>query len=145
MATFIPGKINRKRRGAAMQTALFHARDKNRDTALVNDLTSLAWGSITFAANPANASTITLGGTVVTFGSTVTIGANLAATLANLLVFLRASADANISKCTYSVGPTSLNIRSKTPNNAALTLAASAATVSHATLRLLQITKRAAL
>jgi hypothetical protein len=130
----------------ALQAAMFYARRNNRKgTTLVNDPASLSWGSILFSANPANASTITLGGAVVTFGTDVTIGVSLAVTLASLLVFLSASANANISKCRYSVGGSSLAIRSKTPNNTTFTLAASAATVSHATLQLVQINKRVAL
>jgi hypothetical protein len=146
MALFIPGKINAKRRHAAMQAALYHARVKNqRDTTLVDDPTSLSWGYINFAANPLTSATITLGGTAVTFGTDVTIGASLAQTLGSLLAFLNASADANIGKCTYAVIGSVLAIRSKTPNNTTFTLAASAATVSHATLQLAKITKRVAL
>jgi hypothetical protein len=146
MATFIPGKTTVKRRRVAMQTALYHARHKNQvETSLVNDPASLSWGSIAFSANPSNGATITLGGTVVTFGTTVTIGASLAITLASLLVFLQASADTNIKKCTYSITGSILGVRSKTPNNTAFTLAASAATVSHATLQLFQISARQAL
>lgn len=148
MAQFIPGKVSAKRRHAALQTALYHARAKNHDAAnavAVDDPTSLSWGSITFAANPVSNSTITLGGTVVTFGTNVAIGADLATTLSSLLVYLTNSADANIVKCSYAVSSPVLAIRSKTPNNTAFTLAASAATVSHATLKLAQITKRAAL
>lgn len=145
MALFIPGTVTGKRRHAAMQAALYNARKHGDDTTQVDDLASLAWGSIVFAANPANASTITLGGTVVTFGSNVTIGADTAATLVNLLTFLRASANANIIKCTYAVTGSTLAVRSKTPGVATFTLAASVATVSHATLQLIKISKRAPL
>lgn len=143
MSTFIPGKVTAKRRRASAQAALYHARAKNQDeTSLVNDPTSLSWGTITFAANPSNGATITLGGTVVTFGTDVTIGGSLVATLATLLAFLNASANANIVKCRYTTSSTALALRSKTPNNTSFTLAASAATVSHSTLQLAKITKR---
>jgi hypothetical protein len=33
MTIFIPGKVNRKRRHAAMQTALYHARENRKDRA----------------------------------------------------------------------------------------------------------------
>lgn len=103
-----------------------------------------AIGSIAFASNPANASTITLGGTAVSFvsalttGNQVLIGANLAATLANAVTFLNASTDTNISKATYAVNPagTAILVTYKTAGTAgnAFTLAASVATVSGATL-----------
>lgn len=145
MSTFIKGRDGRGRR-AAMQAALYHSREKNLiSTTLVSDPASLASGSITFASNPANNSTITLGGTVVTFGTDVTIGASLAITLASLLAFLNASVNANIIKCTYTITGSVLDIRSKTPNNTTFTLAASVATVSHATIQLIQIRKRKAL
>jgi hypothetical protein len=146
MATFIPGKVTPRKRRAALQAALYRARTKSHgDIALVDDPTSLAWGSITFPINPSSGDTITLGGTVVTFGTDVTIGAGLSITLASLLVFLNASANANIIKCTYSVGSASLSVREKLPNTTTFTLAASAGTVSHATLQLVKIDKRAAL
>lgn len=131
-----------------MQAALYRLRHKNtvaKKSAPVSDLSANAYGSITFASNPANASTITLGGTVVAFGTTVAIGASLAVTLASLLTFLNASADANIKKCAYTVSVNSLSIRSKTAGTSTFTLAASAATVSHSPLVLPTITKRATL
>ena len=66
-------------------------------------------GFATFAAQPANNDTITLNGTTITFvaaapvGSQVQIGASLTATLAALLAFCQASADAQLVKFTYSV------------------------------------------
>ncbi len=146
MPTFIPGSPSTKRRRAAMQAALYHQRDRDlRDTTLIDDKASLAWGSIVFSANPSNGATITLGGTVVTFGTDVTIGGDLPTTLVHLLAFLSASANANIVKCTYTVSATGLGIRAKAPGVATFTLAASAATVSHSTLKLVQVEQRAAL
>jgi hypothetical protein len=64
-----------------------------------------ASGSMIFNQNPGIGSTITLGGTTVTFVSTtptglqVQIGGNLSVTLTNLLTFLNASADTNIKLC----------------------------------------------
>jgi hypothetical protein len=146
MPSFITGTANTKRRRAAMHAALYLARKDNRtDTSLTNDKTAKASGSIIFSANPANSSTITLGGTVITFGSTVAIGATLAITMASLLAFLNASANVNIVKCTYTGSATAIGIKSKTVNDQTFTLAASAATVSHATLQLPQIRQRASL
>jgi hypothetical protein len=101
-----------------------------------------AYGSINFAANPAANATITLGGTVVTFvaagpvGNQVLIGANTAATLANLLTFLSTSADANLVKFKYSVLGNYLYLQAAATGVAgnALTIAASVATASGATL-----------
>lgn len=122
--------------------ALYAARKRNRAATLVTDLSARASGSISFSANPSNAATITIGGTAVTFGSTVAIGASLAVTLATLLAYLRASADANLSKATYAVTGSVLGVVAKTRGAATLTLAASAATVSHATVQLPQINQR---
>lgn len=78
-----------------------------------------ASGSITFTANPGIGSTITIG-TVVTFvssgatGNQVNLGGNLQVTLQNLVTFLNASADINISKNTYTVVGGVLNMVAKT-------------------------------
>ncbi len=103
-----------------------------------------ASGSITFALNPSAAATITIGGTAVTFvtslttGNQILIGATLSATLANAVTFLSQSADVNISKATYSVNAagTALEIVYGTAGTAgnAFTLAASVATPSGSTL-----------
>jgi tail tube protein len=75
-----------------------------------------ATGSITFSAQPANTSTITLNSVVWTFvtgapGANQTqIGVSLAATLTQLATDLNASVDAEISKCTYVGTATALNI-----------------------------------
>jgi hypothetical protein len=96
----------------------------------------------TLSDNPASGSTITLNGSVVTFGTDVTIGANLAATLATAKTFLNASADTQIVKCTYDTTgspATTITVTEKTVGFAGnnYTLAASAtsyATPSGATL-----------
>lgn len=68
-----------------------------------------ASGFFNFTGQPSPADTITLNGTVVTFvagspsGNQVQIGGSVAATLANLLAFLKASSDTQIVKFTYSV------------------------------------------
>lgn len=99
-------------------------------------------GNITFAVNPVNNSTITLGGTVITFvagapvGNQVQIAGTLALTLTALAAFLSASADANISQCTYTVSATKLFVVFKVAGvgGNAYTLAASVAAPSGATL-----------
>lgn len=101
-----------------------------------------AVGSVTFAGNPANNDTVTLNGTAVTFkaagpvGNQVLIGATLGATLTNLVTFLNASVDANISQATYSNNTTKLFVINKTAGAGgnAFTLAASVAVPSGGTL-----------
>jgi hypothetical protein len=72
---------------------------------------SQAAGSITFSANPADTSTITIDGTVVTFvaaspiGNEVLIAGTLADTLVALADFLNASIDTNLSKMSYAADP----------------------------------------
>src|ERR1035437_10169907 len=125
--------------------AMYYARKRNRSASLASptdDLSSKARGSIAFTTNAVQ--TITLGGTVVTFGTGFALGADLATTLANLLTYLNASADANIAKAAYQVSATALQIKAKATGVATFTLAASAGTVSHGTLQLAQTHKRAA-
>lgn len=101
-----------------------------------------ATGSIVFAANPSADDTITLNGTAWTFkasgatGAQTNIGASLAATLATLVTNLNASADTQVTKCTYSANSDTLFISYDTRGTAgnSFTLAASAATVSGGTL-----------
>lgn len=110
-----------------------------------------ASGSFTFTGQPAANDTITIAGSAVTFvasgatGLQVNIGANLAATLSNLLTFLQGSADTGLVKCTYSLSGSVLTVIANqtqgTGTNAgtggnALTLAkvATNITVSGATL-----------
>ena len=63
---------------------------------------------ITVATNPVAGNTLTINGTVVTFetsnatGNQVNIGANATATATALFTMLAASADANLSKATYT-------------------------------------------
>jgi len=84
-------------------------------------------GRITFAATAANAiiayeqnpapdDTLTLGSSIVTFvasptgGNNVAIAPTLTGTLANLLAFLQASHDSQISRCSYAVAGFELSI-----------------------------------
>ena len=122
------------------QAGSYYARKRNRNAALVNDPTQPAWGSIAFSTNVAQ--TITLGGTVVTFGTDFALGGNLAATLQNLLIFLDDSLDANIVKAKYAVSATALSVRAAKVNDTTFTLAASAGTVSHSTLQAIQTRQR---
>lgn len=75
-----------------------------------------ATGTIALPTNPTNMQTLTLGGTTVTFvtsgatGNEVNIGGAAATTVASLLSLLQASADTNISKCTYAAGSPSTTI-----------------------------------
>lgn len=93
-----------------------------------------ASGRFNFSAQPAVGSTITLNGTTVTFvasgatGNQVNIGASLAATLTNAATMLNASADTQISKCSYAVSGTAIVVTYDTAGTAgnSFTLAASA-------------------
>ncbi|MGS1064113.1 DUF3383 domain-containing protein [Burkholderia glumae] len=103
-----------------------------------------ASGTITLTANPAANDTVTINGTAVTFvaaapsGSQVLIGGSAAATAANLQAFLAASADANLSQCSYSTTGAVTTVTAIALGNAgnAITLAksSSAVTLSGATL-----------
>jgi hypothetical protein len=68
-----------------------------------------ASATATFTGQPAPNDTLTIAGTAVTFvasgptGTQVLIGANLAATLSNLLAMLLASADSGLVKANYSL------------------------------------------
>lgn len=117
------------------------------DTAASSAITSAgtaATGTIAFTTNPAAATTVTLGGTVVTFvasgatGNQVNIGGTLAATLASLLTLLQGSADVNLSKFTYALAANTLNLTSVATGTGgnSLTVATnvSGATASGATL-----------
>lgn len=98
---------------------------------------SAAVGNAVVANNSAPADTLTVNGTVVTFvaanpvGPQVLIGANAAATQANLLAFLQASVDVNIAKMTYSSVGTTIWMVSVLPGVAgnAYTLVSSAAAI----------------
>lgn len=129
---------------AAQQAGSYYVRKRNRrSTTLVTDTVSRAQGSVTFSTN--SAQTVTIGGTVVTFGTSFALGASLTATLAALLAYLAASADANLTKASYQVLGSALIVQCKAPGAGHLTLAASAGTVSNGSFTLPQIRKRAAL
>ena len=101
--------------------------------ALLTGGAGVAAGSITFAANPIAAATVTIDGKVITFGTDVVIAAgSLSGTLANLLAYLNASADVHLVLMSYTVTETTLYVTSKLPGTAgnAYTLAASVATPS---------------
>jgi hypothetical protein len=76
-----------------------------------------ARGALTFSAQPANASTIAIGGTTWTFvsglpsGNQTQIGATLADTLAALAEDLNASADANAVRASYGCTATTLTVQ----------------------------------
>ena len=106
-----------------------------------------ATGSITFSAQPAVNSTVTINGTAFTFvasgatGNQVNIGANLAATMTALAVALNASVVAGVALATYTGTATALtmvyDVLGSTGNTftlAASTTPASNGTVSAATL-----------
>jgi len=103
-----------------------------------------AVGAIAFTTNPANSQKVTIGGTDVTFvtsgatGNQLNIGASLAGSLAELIAFLSASPDVNLSKFSYALSGNTLQITAKTPGTAgnALTIATNiaGATASGATL-----------
>ncbi len=75
-----------------------------------NSANASAVNYVYFTKNPAVNETITLNGTVVTFvagvavGNQVQIAGTMNTTVTNLAAFLNASADAQISKCTYASG-----------------------------------------
>jgi hypothetical protein len=103
-----------------------------------------ATGLIAFAANPSAGDTITLNGTLWTFvsgtpsGNETEIQGTVIQTLDQLVADLNASGDAEVAKCTYS-RPTStqtlaIEFDTAGPTGNSFTLAASAATVSAATL-----------
>lgn len=103
-----------------------------------------ATGAITFAANPVANDTITVGGQVFTFKTTapaanqIQIGDTLEDTLRNAIWTLNASAVAGVAAAAYWTDRDfqKINVRHKTIGAAgnSMTLAASAATVSAATL-----------
>jgi hypothetical protein len=103
-----------------------------------------ATGSIGFAVNPSPGDTITLNGTVWTFvsgtasGDETEIQATLEETLDQLATDLDASADPEVTKCSYThpTGEQTLTITFDTagPSGNSFTIAASAGTVSAATL-----------
>ena len=113
-AFFQPFKVS------SAQRAALYVRKKNRAAVPVIDVTALPTGSIPFSANPSSSNTITIGGTVITFGTTVAIGASLAITLASLLAFLQASLNVNLVKNTYAISGNSLVVTGKTVGTGAV-------------------------
>jgi hypothetical protein len=102
-----------------------------------------ATGSIAFAAQPAVSSTITINGTAFTFvasgatGNQINIGANLAATLTNIVTVLNASVVPGVALATYAqTGGTTLTVTFDLagPAGNAFTLAASSAPASNGTV-----------
>jgi hypothetical protein len=103
-----------------------------------------ATGSIAFSAQPAASSTITVGGVEFTFvasdagDSDILIGSSLADTVANAVLVLNASTDADVAAAGYAVDAKgkAIDIVHDTIGVAgnSFTLAASGATVSGATL-----------
>lgn len=99
---------------------------------------STAVGNFAFTGNPSGSDSITLNGTTVTFvtgtpsGNQVKILGSQALTIASLLSFLQASADAQIVKFTYSVVGSTLYVVAATPGTGgnALTIAKSSAVIS---------------
>ena len=96
---------------------------------------SPASGTITFSAQPAVSSTITIGGVVVTFvasgatGSQVNIGASVTATVLALQVYLSSVGSGAIFSQTYAASTNVLTITSKTNGTSgnSVTIVASAA------------------
>jgi hypothetical protein len=66
-----------------------------------------AFGSITFSQQPVAAQTVTMNGTVVTFGTDVALGPTLGDTIVNLAAFMNASSDTQLVKCSYEASPVS--------------------------------------
>lgn len=103
-----------------------------------------AIGNFAFSANPANNDLITLNGSNITFvnslttGNQVLIGANLAATLANLVTFIQSSTDPQIVKFVPYLSGTTLYVAAATAGAAgnSLTIAKTSTviTVSGTTL-----------
>lgn len=97
-----------------------------------------AGGLITFTAQPSAAQTITINTIGITFGTDVAIGVNLAATLANLIAFLNASASPLLRACTYTLTGYMLGIQATTAGAAGnaipLATTVTGATLSGATL-----------
>lgn len=120
----------------------YFARRRNRAAqaaTLVDDNASPAWGTIAFPANPSNGHTVTINGTILTFGTTFATGASVAATLTAALNYLDAHP---ISGVFVSISGDGLLVQSSTPGDDSIAIAASNATVSGATLKKQQINAR---
>jgi hypothetical protein len=136
------GKFRAQMRVTAESSVVVH--EWSTDAGSIDYDETTASGSIAFTLNPANAKTITLGAASVTFvtsgatGNQVNIGATLGDTLSALLTLLAASTDPEISKCSYSIAGTDLDIEFDTTgtlgNSFAIATNVSGATASGITL-----------
>lgn len=121
----------------------YYARKKNRATELVDDNFSPAWGTITFLESPIPSSgqTITINGTVLTFGTTISLVGltTLAEVLAATIAYVGAHP---INGANVSGSGDGLLVLSSKPADTSVTLSASNATVSHATLQKQQVRAR---
>jgi phage tail sheath gpL-like len=89
----------------------------DRHTSIIQRVPSVpSFGTKAYTAQPVAGQTDTFGTTTVTFvaanptGNQVLIGANLGATLANLLAFLQGSADTSIAQASYALSGSTLQI-----------------------------------
>lgn len=129
---------------ARQQAGMFAARKRNRlMTATVNSTVAPAWGTIVFSGNPTNGQTITINGTLITLGTTVAIGATLADTLTAIASYVAAHPISGVGSVSES--GSGLLVLSAGPADTSVTLAASNATVSHATLQAQPVRARQAL
>jgi hypothetical protein len=95
-------------------------------------------GNFLYSGQPSAGNTIVLNGTTVTYvasgatGNQINIGVNLSTTLSNTTTFLNASADAQISKCTYTAPGNFIAIFFKDANGdgGSYTLAATGTNIS---------------
>ena len=117
----------------------------DRHTSIIQRIPSVAaYGTVAFTSNPTVGTTVSIGGTAATFvaanpaGNQVLLGANLAATLVNLLAVLQASQDPNLARATYAVVGSTLQVTAATPgtpgNAIALAATVAGATASGTTL-----------
>lgn len=99
-----------------------------------------ATGTITFSAQPAPDSTITINGVAFTFkasgasGNQINIGADLATTIGNIVTKLNGSADTAVDDATYSGSATVLTITNDTAGVAGNTFTLAAGTGSNGTV-----------
>jgi hypothetical protein len=128
------------------QAGAYYARKRNRaaqETALVDDQTAPAWGTITFVPSPlpGNGDTITIHGTVITFGTTV--GLSGLVTLAEVLdAVVNYITTHPISGVSVSLSGNGLLVQSTAPADTSIAIAASAATASGSHLTKQQIRVR---
>jgi hypothetical protein len=130
--------------GGAANFACVRVSDSTDLAATAQVQPAKASGGITIPTQPTANQTLSIGGTTVTFvatgatGNQVNIGANVAATLVALAAFLNASADVNISKATYTVVGSVLQVSFDVPgaggNSFPLATNVTGASVSGSTL-----------